>query len=621
MEVIRSVLDGTDTLALLPTGGGKSICYQLPGLVLDGVCVVITPLIALMKDQVQNLRNRGIESASIYSGLSKHEIDSILSACFHGKIKFLYLSPERLLSEMMMEALSRMNVNFFAVDEAHCISEWGYDFRPSYLQIAQVRTLHPDRPVLALTATATTRVRQDIVKQLEFRSPAIFVSSFSRPNISFLVYRTEDRYRRISEIIRGVKGSCIVYVRNRKKTREISDYLNRTGISADYYHAGLPVALRESKQDAWISNRISTIVSTNAFGMGIDKPDVRAVIHSGPPDSLEAYYQEAGRAGRDGKESYAVLLYEPEEVRSLEEKVSLTMPEIGLIRKIYNAIGNYLSVPVGGGMATSQDFDIQAFCNSHDMHPVTVANSIRVLEQEGYLQMNDAWFIPSKVRIVISPSDLYSYRVSNEDADPLLKVLLRTSEGVFTNFTPYNENNIAHLLNQSVEVVRSVMSKLIIDGVITTTPVKDMPQLIYLTPREKESYVEIDEKAYNLRRDAFDGRIMAVKNYVENGTNCRVSMLLYYLGESPDSRCGKCDYCRKINETGLSELKIHDIQNAIYKMLKDTHSMSVKEITGKLELHPHETDSVLEIIRMMADGNYLTLKEGAISLKKPNEET
>ncbi len=619
-DIIESVLNGSDTLALLPTGGGKSICYQVPAMLSEGLCVVVTPLIALMKDQVQNLKNRGIDASAIYSGLSKHEIDSILSACFHDKMKFLYLSPERLLSEMIMESLKKIRISFFAIDEAHCISEWGYDFRPSYLQISQVRALHHDRPVLALTATATKKVRQDIIQKLECRSPKVFVSSFKRPNISFLVYKNEDRHRRIAEIIKGVQGCGIVYVRNRKKTREISDYLNKTGIKSDYYHAGLPVALRERKQDTWINSGDSTIVSTNAFGMGIDKPDVRAVVHSGPPDSLEAYYQEAGRVGRDGKESYAVLLYDDDDVRNLLEKRTLTMPEIKTIRKIYNAIGNYLSIPVGGGMATSHDFDIQAFCNTNQMHPVTVTNAIKTLEQEGYIQLNDAWFIPSKVRIIISPSDLYSYRVGNASVDPLLKILLRTSEGVFSGFTPYNENNLAHLMGEDTVMVRSLMNKLRADGIISTTPVKDLPQLVFITPREKEEYVEIDEKAYQERKNAFDERIMAVKHFIQSGTNCRVSLMLSYLGESPDSRCGKCDYCRKLNDIGLSDLRVENIRESIHDILKGTPAMSVKELLPKLALQPDESDKVLDVIRFLTDNHFLVINDDEIALADPDEE-
>lgn len=620
-DIINSVLSGKDTLALLPTGGGKSICYQVPALLSEGVCVVITPLIALMKDQVQNLRNRGIDAASIYSGLSRHEIDSVLSACFHGKMKFLYLSPERLLSELIMESLTRMKVSFFAVDEAHCISEWGYDFRPSYLQISQVRSLHPDRPLIALTATATLRVREDIVQKLEFREPAVFVSTFERPNISFLVYRTEDSYRRITEIIKGVKGSCIVYVRNRKKTREISEYLTRHGVSSDYYHAGLPIALREKKQDAWVNNSISTIVSTNAFGMGIDKPDVRAVIHYGPPDSLEAYYQEAGRAGRDGKESYAVLLYDHEDIRFLDEKRKVTMPEINLIRRIYNAVSNYLEVPVGGGMANSFDFDAQAFASSHEMNQITVTNALKTLEQEGYLQVNDAWFIPSKLRIIISPSDLYSYRVSNADTDPLLKVILRSSEGIFTNFIPYNENNIAHLMNESVERVRKLMGKLRSDGVIETTPVKDLPQLIFTSPREKEAYIEIDQKAYQARKDSYDQRILAVKHYVECNTNCRVSMLLHYLGETPDSRCGKCDYCRRLNDLGMSDLRVENIRESIQDVLRNHPGIKVKELLPKLKIQPHEYEKAIEVMRFLADRKYLVIEGDDVALADNHEKT
>jgi ATP-dependent DNA helicase RecQ len=606
LDIIKSVLNSSDTLALLPTGGGKSLCYQVPAIYKEGTCVVVTPLIALMKDQVSALKKRNVAAAALYSGISYAEIESVISECVNGHIKLLYLSPERLLSEKIMNVIAQMNISFFAVDEAHCISEWGYDFRPSYLQISQVRQLHSGCPVLALTATATKDVQKDIISKLNFKNQKIFSVSFKRPNINFLVYNTEDRDRKVLDVIKGVKGSALIYVRNRKRTREISEMLVKNKHSADFYHAGLPVQLRNSKQDDWLKNQIRVMVCTNAFGMGIDKPDVRTVVHMGLPDSLEAYYQEAGRAGRDSKVSYAVLLYDQSDIDSLIEKTSVKYPEIDVIRNIYNTLCNYLDVPVGSGMATSYDFDITAFSSHFNLNPHLVSSVIRILSNEGFLQLNDAWFIPSKLKIIVSPEELYNYRVGNAIVDPVVKVILRTSEGVFFDFVPYNDNKIAGLVKSNTPAVRKIVKKLVNEGILEVTPLKDQPQLIFLSPREDSKYIEIDTVALEKRRENYKKRIEAIIHYAVSKEKCRMVMMLSYLGETPDARCGTCDYCRTINKIGINDIKLKEIQESVIKQIT-SGPVSVKNLVSAITIDPVVKDDVINVLRWMADNNQITI--------------
>ncbi len=608
LDIIKSVISGNDTLALLPTGGGKSICYQLPSLYLPGITIVITPLIALMKDQVESLKNRGIAAAAIYSGMGHTEVDAVLSGCIYGETKLLYLSPERLLTESIMHAISKMKLNFFAVDEAHCISEWGYDFRPSYLQISQTRQLHPEKPVLALTATATPRTREDIMEKLDFKNFQVFTSSFQRPNLQFLVYKTEDKFHKLKSILKGVNGSSIVYVRTRRQTRLIAEELAASGFSADHYHAGLPLALRNRKQNDWLSGEIQTIVSTNAFGMGIDKSDVRVVVHLGSPDSLESYYQEAGRAGRDGKRSFAVLLYDDNDIKDLKKKIEIGFPDKSEIQMIYQTICNYLKIPVGAGMSVSYDFDISAFADNYDLNPLIVASVIKTLEKEGFWQLNDAWYIPAKIKIEITPPELYKYRLANPELDKLLVLLLRISPGVFSEFTPISENRLITLLQIKADVLRAMLKRLLQDGTISLTEAKHLPQLVFLSPREEAKYLEIDEKAFQKRKLNYKDRVDSMLNYITNTGNCRVVMLLNYLGERPDSRCGTCDYCRGRNELNLNEVQLDQYAAIITSQLGKS-PVNIDELVSRITNDPVEMKQVLQVIRWMADQNRILLKD------------
>ena len=451
-EIIRSVLNGADTLALLPTGGGKSLCFQVPTMMLDGLCLVITPLIALMKDQVEALKKKGIPAATVYSGMSRFQIEVTLDNAIAGSLKFLYISPERLATDVFRYRLQRMKICLLAVDEAHCISQWGYDFRPPYLLVSEVREILQGVPVLALTATATPAVVEDIQAKLLFKPFNALKVSFLRENLAYMVFKEENKLGRLLRIVSKVKGSGIVYVRSRKRAAEIAQFLVRNGHSADYYHAGLEPLVREKKQDAWMANKSRIMVSTNAFGMGIDKPDVRFVIHMSLPDSPESYFQEAGRAGRDEKNAWAVQLYEQSDIMDLQQNFELSYPEIEVIRSVYQALGNYLQLPIGSGKDSSFDFDIAEFSKQYNMRPVTVFSCLKFIEREGYIVYNEDMETRSRLHIAVSKETLYRFQVENKAYDPLIKILLRThGGGLFSEFMIFSEDDLARKLNLSGE--------------------------------------------------------------------------------------------------------------------------------------------------------------------------
>ncbi len=569
-DIILSVLNKTDTLALLPTGGGKSICFQVPAMIQDGVCIVVSPLIALMKDQVENLRKKGIKAVAIYSGMSSTEVDIALDNCIYGSVKFLYLSPERLLSEMVQERIARMKVSFFTVDEAHCISQWGYDFRPPYLRIAEIRELHPDVPVIALTATATPEVRTDIMKQLKFRKETLFQMSFERSNLSYLVYHMEDKHRKMIDIFSKVRGTGIVYVRNRKRTREYAKMLQAAGISADFYHAGLTPQLRDQKQDDWKNNVIRVMVCTNAFGMGIDKPDVRAVVHMDLPDSLEAYYQEAGRAGRDEKPAYAIVLFQDNDVSDIIKRQETSFPGIKEIRAVYQGLANYLQVPVDSGMGVSYDFDLTRFIANYNFNPIVALSCLKHLEAEGLIAVSDAIILPSRIHFRVSNIDLYNFQVTHPKHDALIKTILRSSEGVFDDFARINESELANRLKISYGDVVAMLQYLKKSDIIYYEPRKDSPQLMFTMPREEAQYISFDEKKYKARKVRYVEKTGAVVSYVTSAHLCRSMVLLNYFGETVNTRCGVCDYCRNLNKLELNEIEIDNFRKKIFSLLADS---------------------------------------------------
>jgi len=604
-EIIQSVLTGHDTLALLPTGGGKSICFQVPALAKGGLCIVVSPLIALMKDQVENLLAKGIEAVSVVSGMSKREIDIALDDCIYKPVKFLYLSPERLLSELVRERIRYMNVNLIAVDEAHCISQWGYDFRPPYLHIADLRELHPDVPVLALTATATAEVQDDIQQKLLFKQPNIFRRSFERKNISYSVLHAEDKMRKLLDIANGVKGSGIVYVRSRRETGEIAKFYHNNGIRADFYHAGLHVDERSKKQDNWITNRTRIIVATNAFGMGIDKPDVRFVIHKDIPESLEAYYQEAGRAGRDEQRAYAVLLYNNADRYKEEKKFALNFPSIDEIRRVYHCLANYYHLAYGAGEGISFDLDLGDFCSRYELDPVKTLSALKFLEQDEYLAFNESVFLPSRFRFEVLNEELYNFQIQNPGWDPFIKTLLRSYGGAFENYVPLREFDLARRSNMSVQQVMEGLSRLQDIGILNYLQQTDRPQVTWTKPRLHEKELHINKKYIEQRKTTYRNKMEAVFAYATH-RKCRSQMLLAYFDEDNAQKCGICDVCleekreRKAAETG------DDITNEIVEQLTvspmDTATLVTSLKTGSERERIATIRMLLDAGKIKSDG-------------------
>ena len=597
-DIINSVLEGKDTLALLPTGGGKSVCFQVPALASDGICLVITPLIALMKDQVENLKSRDIKAAAIYSGMSRDEIARAIDNSIFGDNKFLYVSPERLESDSFRENIKRMKINLLAIDEAHCISQWGYDFRPSYLNITQIRQFIPNVPLLALTATATPEVVTDIQAKLSFQEDNLYQKSFERKNITYVVAYEEDKYKKLLKIVNGVGGTGIVYVRNRRKTKEIAEFLVKKGLRADFYHAGLDPKQREYKQDAWKSDKIQIIVSTNAFGMGIDKPDVRFVVHMDYPDSLEAYFQEAGRGGRDEKRAYAVLLYEKADILNAKQNLKLAFPGINTIKTIYNALGNYFQLAVGSGKDVGFDFELVHFCENYSFQPMVVFNALKFLEKEGYLFISDAFNTSSKVFIKSSRETLYQVQVSNQKYDHLIKLLLRSYSGLFSDYTRINEKELAKRADLTENQVVEILKKLDQLDVLYYIPQLLKPQLIFLTPRLSKRNLDISPRNYTDREKAASRRLDAVIRYAESSTICRSKALLSYFGEKDSTRCGRCDVCLEMEKIRLSNQEFERINQKIRSILMDNESTLEKLVE---DVGERQEERVIEVIRWLVD--------------------
>lgn len=601
LEIIESVLNGKDTLALLPTGGGKSICFQVPALCQEGVCIVVSPLIALMKDQVVNLKGRGIPAEAIYSGMHYRDIDRILDNCVHGGLKFLYLSPERLATELAIERIKQMPVNLLAVDEAHCISQWGYDFRPPYLNIAEIRQWLPDTPILALTATATPPVVEDIQEKLQFSNNKLFQKSFVRDNLAYVVLKEEDKETKLFDILQKVGGTAIVYVRNRRKTKETAYLLRQKGISADFYHAGLPNNIRSQRQDAWIAGQCRVIVSTNAFGMGIDKPDVRVVVHLDLPDNLEAYFQEAGRGGRDGKKAFAVLLYNAVDRKRLEQQYQLAFPAMEEIRRVYRALGSYLQLAIGSGLNEAFDFDIIAFCQSFQLSPALTLSCLKILEQEGWITLTEAIFVPSSLKILVSKDELYDYQLRNAKLDPVLKTILRTYQGAFNNYIRIREEQLAKFLRYSKAELQKALFKMHQDGIINYQEQKDNPQLILLRERIDADNLTIDHQQYNFRKNRHYERMQQAINYAEQVV-CRSQQLVQYLGEEGAAPCGICDVCLGRTKAEVSTNDFERYKGKIKTLLKK-EALSLDELVGSFS--PKRENQVLKVLEYLMDEGFL----------------
>ena len=572
-DVIRSVLDGHDTLALMPTGGGKSITFQVPGMMLDGLTLVITPIISLMKDQVDRLRRLGIKARSLYAGLRPHEVRNTYDHCAYGKCKFLYVAPERLMNDRFIDELRRFDISLIVVDEAHCISQWGYDFRPAYLRIAEVRRVVPDAPVIALTATATPLVVNDIIDKLEFRRGYnTFSQSFARKNLCYVVRRTSDKLSQLVHILSRVPGSAIVYARSRKRTKQISDELNRLGIPADYYHAGLILEEKEDRQNRWMSGERRVIVATNAFGMGIDKPDVRLVVHVDVPDSLEEYYQEAGRAGRDGLKSWAVLLVMPTDRSRLLKHVTEAFPDRDFIRKTYERVGNFLEVAVGEGYQQTFDFNFNLFCHTFKQPVLATHNALKLLTRAGYIEFIEETDSLSRIMVTATKNELYDLHTVTPGADDVLQAILRLYTGLFADYVYINEDVIARFAGVSHEIVYQSLLEYGRMRILNYVPRKRTPFIVYTTSREEPRYVLIPRDVYEVQRERLEMRVHAMIDYCERDT-CREAFMLAYFGQTDAEPCGRCDHC--VDHRRRSRVSDADLAEAVLDYLKQHPGFNV----------------------------------------------
>ncbi len=551
-QVIDAVYQGEDTLAILPTGGGKSLCYQVPGLAKEGICIVISPLIALMKDQVDYLKARGVKAVALHAGMSAREIDTLLDNCIRGGVKFLYLSPERLKSELFVERFKQMNLNLIAVDEAHCISQWGYDFRPAYLEIATIRAYHPKVNVLALTASATPEVENDILEKLQLKKPATFHQSFARKNLSYSVRLVENKLEKGLEILKRISGSAIWYVRTRQATQQLAKQLQQLGFSAAAYHAGMTALDRSAKQEAWKANQVRIMVSTNAFGMGIDKPDVRVVLHSDLPENLESYYQEAGRAGRDGQKAYAVLLTNAQDFEQLLDRAALVYPPIEFLRRMYQCLANYFQLAIGAQSLRSYDFEISDFANTYQLPVLDSFYALKVLEEEGLIALNESFFAPSRAHFLVNPQRLYEVQIQHAKLDPVVKILLRTHGGnLFSEYFTIHEARLAKAAGMDETVLIKSLLELAKMEVLDYEPRKDRPQLTFLTERYDAATLPLNFKRITLRRELTLHKATQMVAYAHQTRICRTQFIQAYFGEFSDESCGVCDRCVEEKKASL----------------------------------------------------------------------
>jgi ATP-dependent DNA helicase RecQ len=616
-EIIESVLSGKDTLALMPTGGGKSICYQVPALAREGLCLVISPLIALMKDQVYHLKRKGIIAQAVFSGMSYREIDVALDNCIYGNVKLLYISPERLKTELFRTRLQKMKINLLAVDEAHCISQWGYDFRPPYLEIAEIRELLPGVPVLALTASATPDVQDDIQEKLKFKQKHVFKLSFKRERLSYVVIREENKPGKLIQILQKVPGSAIVYVRNRRKTKEAAEIIQKAGITASYYHAGLKMEERNLKQEKWIQNRIRVICCTNAFGMGIDKPDVRTVIHLDLPDSPEAYYQEAGRAGRDGKRSYAVVLYNKQNLTNLKTGLSSKFPEMKFIVRVYSCLCDYYQLAIGSGEGESYNFDLNDFCMTYRLEIRRTFSALKILEQQGLILLNDAFFMGPRVKVIASRQTLYHLEVKKPKLELIIKTILRTYEGAFDQYVKIDEKKMAGKLNMTVPGLQKAFKELKKGRYIFYEPFNDKPQVVFVLGRQdKFHHYGIDFKKIEARKKIAENKTGAMLFYATNRVKCRQRVLLEYFGETDTTPCGICDVCLSKKTKGLDEEGFE----VIFEKLKQKLLNQALQVRKLVDLFPEEkAENIVFVVRWMLDNDVVVEKEDKITWAKEKE--
>lgn len=612
-EIITSIGEGKDTLGLMPTGGGKSITFQVPALAQEGICIVITPLIALMKDQVQNLRKRGIKALAIYSGMTRQEILTALENCIFGNYKFLYISPERLDTEIFRTKLRSMKVSMITVDESHCISQWGYDFRPAYLKIAEIRELLPGVPVLALTATATPEVVKDIQTRLNFREGNVFRMSFERKNLAYIVRKTDNKTKELLHILQRISGSAIIYVRNRRRTKEITELLTNEGITADFYHAGLDNAVKDLRQKRWQSGEVRVMVATNAFGMGIDKPDVRIVLHLDLPDSPEAYFQEAGRAGRDGEKAYAVILYAKSDKITLHKRIVDTFPEKEYILNVYEHLQYYYQMAMGDGFQCIREFNLEEFCRKFKYFPVPVDSALKILTQAGYLEYTDEQDNSSRILFTIRRDELYKLREMGKEADALIQTILRSYTGVFTDYAYISEESLALRTGLTRQQIYNILVTLTKRRIVDYIPRKKTPYIIYTRERLDLRFLHIPPIVYEERKARYEARIKAMEEYVTTENVCRSRMLLHYFGEKNEHNCGQCDVClsnRASND--LSEKSYEELKRQILELLGQS-PLTPAEIADKIKA---EIEDIGQVIRYLLDEDGLKMQDGMLHISK-----
>lgn len=611
-DIIASVWEGKDTLGLMPTGGGKSLTFQVPVMAMEGICLVVTPLISLMKDQVDNLRAKSIKAAAVYSGMSRQEMIATLENCIFGNYKFLYVSPERLSTELFLVKLREMNVCLLVVDESHCISQWGYDFRPSYLKIADIREKIPQVPVLALTATATPEVVKDIQLRLNFAAPNVFQKSFKRDNLRYAVREAENKLPMLLHILQSVKGCSIVYARSRQGTQDIAKYLTSNGISANFYHAGLSSEMKTARQNDWMKDDCRVMVATNAFGMGIDKPDVRLVVHYDLPNSPEEYYQEAGRAGRDGKVSYAVILYTKQDSTKLKKRITDSFPERTFIKRVYEALGNYFQIAVGSGKEAVFDFSINDFCHIFKFSLLQTHHALKLLELSGYIEYTDEVDSRSRMQILVYRDELYNLQLNSAD-DQLLHHIMRQYTGLFSEMVNIDENLLAQRMGKNRQFVYERLSGLAKMHYIKYIPQKKTPFIIYTERREEQQFLTIPKMVYEERKKRFEHRIKSMIRYASTDTICRSRLLLHYFGEKDGSDCGVCDVCVQKTDKQITTSQFRDIEHLLKELLKQ-QPMRIRDIVAAIPQYP--ATKITEVIRfLMDDEDAISLEEDVLHYK------